>query len=71
MKNLFSKKITNVRNDVLGQCLCGDCVIACGGGCWVSCEGGCGPCEGSCLTDCTIGCFVGGCGNMSTIDPHE
>lgn len=54
MKNLFSKKITTVRKDVIGQCLCGDCLIACGGGCWVSCESGCfGDCTGQC----------GGCGH--------
>jgi ribosomally synthesized peptide (Cys-rich family) len=55
MKNLFSKKITRVKKDVLGQCFLGCivCFATCGTSCFITCIG---TCVTGCLGECADGC---------------
>ena len=66
MKNLFSKKIKKVKNDVLGQST--ECFFGCGG-CFAICGGSnCfSTCRGACMSSCGGLCWgCGGCGTCDT-----
>jgi len=59
MKRLYSKKISNVKNNVsgFGLCVCHGCTLGCNNTCFGGCYKGCTSCSG-CRDGCTA-CFLG------------
>lgn len=57
MRYLLSKKVSKIREDVLGYC---NCYGACDGDCLAMCAPGCGGCTsecgGTCYAQCADGC---------------